>query len=71
MIPLSEQFDNQGAWEDPIVKEVRAAREALLVQLGHDLGALGRYLKDEQRTSGHEVVSLPARAAKGRSGEAA
>jgi len=68
---MPEQIENQGAWEDPIVKEVRAAREALLIQVGHDLDALGQRLQDEQRTSGHEVVSLPARAAKGRSGEAA
>ena len=68
---MQERTENQGPWEDPIVKEVRAAREALLAQAGYDLDTLGQRLEEEQRTSGHEVVSLPARAAKGRSGEAA
>jgi len=49
---------------DPIVEEVRKAREALFARFGFDLAALGRYLQErteEAARAGHRVVSLPPR----------
>lgn len=53
-------------WQDPIVAEVRAAREALLEEVGYDLHALCEKLRERQRTEGRAVVRHSPRPADGR-----
>jgi hypothetical protein len=48
-------------WEDPIVKETRAAREQLLERFNYDLDALCAYLAQEEERSGKKAVILPPR----------
>lgn len=48
-------------WEDPIVKETRAAREELAARFSHDLAALCRYLREKEREHPDRVVTLPPR----------
>lgn len=50
---------------DPIVAEVREAREALFAAAGYDIHEFCRRLAEKQATSGHPVVR------RGTSGEAA
>jgi hypothetical protein len=44
-------------WHDPIVAEVRAAREALFVAAGYDIREFVRRARAGQATSGHPVVT--------------
>lgn len=46
---------------DPIVEQVRAAREAYARRFGFDLRAICRDLREQERSSGREVVSFPPR----------
>jgi len=48
-------------WEDPIVKETRAAREELSAQFGHDLATLCMYLREKEREHADRVVTLAPR----------
>ena len=48
-------------WEDPIVKETRAAREELLERFNYDLDALCEYLEEVGRKSGKQAVTLQPR----------
>ena len=48
-------------WEDPIVKETRAAREELFARFDHDLSALCRFLRENEREHPDRVVKLPSR----------
>ena len=48
-------------WEDPIVKETRAAREELSARFNHDLAALCRYLREKEREHPDRVVTLKPR----------
>jgi hypothetical protein len=50
-------------WRDPIVAEVRRVREALFSAAGYDIREYCRRLRQEQRTSGHEVVTRARRSA--------
>ena len=43
-------------WHDPIVAEVRQAREALFAEANYDIFELCRRLSAKQATSGHPVV---------------
>ena len=45
-------------WKDPIIEEVRAAREQLFADCGYDLEKLVKRLRKQQETSGREVVTL-------------
>jgi hypothetical protein len=45
-------------WEDPIVKETRAAREELLKRFNYDLDALCAYLEQQEVQSGKKAVTL-------------
>lgn len=58
-------------WRDPIVAEVRTARERLFAEAGYDLETLGRQLRESQATSGRPVITLPPRRPGGQHGEAA
>ena len=48
-------------WDDPIVSEVRRARETLLAEADCDLEKLSQRLRKEQLTSGRQVVTRAAR----------
>jgi hypothetical protein len=54
---MPEMTNEQERWRDPIVAEVRRAREALFAAAGHDLVEFCRRLREEQARSGHPVVS--------------
>lgn len=43
-------------WNDPIVAEVRQAREALFAEADYDILEFCRRLSDRQVKSGHSVV---------------
>lgn len=45
-----------GAYEDPIVAEVRAIREAQFAAAGYDLAEYVRRLRAQEATSGHPVI---------------
>jgi hypothetical protein len=45
-------------WEDPIVKETRAAREELLKRFNYDLDALCAYLEQQEEKSEKKAVTL-------------
>jgi len=62
---MREPIDSPGPWEDPIVAEVRAARERLFADAGYSLETLGRMLQDAQATSGHEIITLSPRRPEG------
>jgi len=44
-------------WEDPIVAEVRKAREALFAAAGYDLEELCRRLNEQQQREGRRPVT--------------
>ena len=48
-------------WEDPIVKETRAAREELLKRFNYDLDALCEYLQQQETRSAKKAVTLEPR----------
>lgn len=45
-------------WEDPIVKEVREARDKIANQYEYDVVAIGRYYQEKQRKEGRKTVVL-------------
>lgn len=47
--------------KDPIVEEVRAAREEFAKRYNYDLDAIVRALQDASDRAGHELVTLPPR----------
>ncbi len=49
--------------EDPIVQEVRRAREAYVERMGFDLNAIYRDIKSRERTSGRRLVSFASKPA--------
>jgi hypothetical protein len=49
--------------EDPIVAEVRKARESLYAEAGYDLYELSRRLRKKQELSGRQIVSRSPRSA--------
>jgi hypothetical protein len=48
-------------WQDPVVEEVRAIRDAYARQFDYDIDAICRDLRAQEASCGHEVVSLPPR----------
>ncbi len=46
-------------WEDPIVNEVRQAREEHAVKFKHDLQAIYHDIKEQEKKSGRVFVSYP------------
>lgn len=53
--------EQEEPWEDPIVAEVRAAREAIFAQAGYDLAELCRQLDERARERGETSITLPPR----------
>ena len=51
-------------WQDPIVEEVRAIREAYAARFQYDLQAIYRDLKAQECQYGWQTVSFPPRPAK-------
>jgi hypothetical protein len=47
-------------WQDPIVKEVREAREKYAAELGHDPNAIFKDIKAREKRSGRPLVKHPA-----------
>jgi hypothetical protein len=52
------------SWQDPIVEEVRAIRDAYAARFEYDLQAIYRDLKAQERQHAWQTVSFPPRAAK-------
>jgi hypothetical protein len=50
-------------WEDPIVAETRALRQQLMDEVGNDLDALVKYLKERELEHPERLVTLPSRPA--------
>ena len=46
-------------WSDPIVEEVRRARDAYAARFNYDLRAIIRDLKEKEKRSGRTVVPCP------------
>jgi hypothetical protein len=46
-------------WKDPVVEEVRAARDEYARRFDYDIEAICRDLRAQEAESGREVVSLP------------
>ena len=67
----TENFDTKEPWVDPVVAEVRAAREALLVEVDYDLHKLCEMLRAHQTQAGRRVTSRGPRRITYVSGEAA
>jgi hypothetical protein len=51
-------------WEDEIVAEVRAVRDAYAQRFGYDVRAICRDLKRSQDAGNRQVVRLPAEQSK-------
>ena len=48
-------------WEDPVVEEVRKARQDHAAQFGYDLRAIYNDLKTTEKLEGRKVVSFPSK----------
>ena len=48
-------------WHDSIVKEVRRNRQVYAAKFHHDIKAICRAAREQQRMSGHKIVSLSPR----------
>ena len=68
---MTSEDDNAQPWDDPIVSEVRKAREAIFAAVDYDLDKLSQRLRQEQLDSGRPVVIRVPRRPNHRGGEAA
>ncbi len=57
-------------WKDPIVEEIRAAREAYAKRFDYDVRAICRDLRQRQKKGEHEVASLTEEEGSTEAGEA-
>ncbi len=48
-------------WHDSIVKEVRRNRQVYAAKFHHDIKAICRAAREQQKMSGHKIVSLSPR----------
>ena len=53
---MNEDNTSAEVWNDPIVAEVRQARESLFAEANYDIYEFCRRLSKKQATSGHRVV---------------
>jgi hypothetical protein len=61
---MADDFSTAKPWHDPIVAEVRQARQALFAEANYDVREFCRRLSARQETSSHKVVkqgSIPRR----------
>lgn len=54
---MNDMHEQDRAWQDPIVAEVRAVRSALFAASGNDIREFCRRLREEQPVSGHVIVT--------------
>jgi len=48
-------------WEDPIVAEIHRIREQIAARHNYDLHAICQAMREQEKTGGREVVTLPPR----------
>jgi hypothetical protein len=58
---MNDTAHDSNPWHDPIVAEVRGARQALFAAADYDIREFCRRLREQQASSGHPVVSLAPR----------
>lgn len=58
---MKARAKHETGWQDPIVAEVRAAREALFAAAGYDIREFVRRARAAQAESGHRVVTRRSR----------
>jgi hypothetical protein len=68
---MNDERPGDERWRDPIVEEVRAARQALFAAAGDDIFEFCRRLREEQASSGNPVVNLARPSNRAEPGEAA
>lgn len=51
-------------WKDPIVEEVRKAREEYAARFNHDLRAMAIDLRRREKEGGRQIITLQPQAAK-------
>jgi len=54
---MNDVHEQDRAWQDPIVAEVRAVRSTLFAASGNDIREFCRRLREEQPVSGHVIVT--------------
>ena len=54
---MTDEHGQDGAWQDPIVAEVRAVRSELFAASGNDIHEFCRRAREEQAASGHVIVT--------------
>jgi hypothetical protein len=58
---MAQAKREESTWKDPIVEEVRAAREKLFAACDYDLDKLGKHLQEHELKYGRATVSHPKR----------
>jgi hypothetical protein len=53
---MTDDRSNGESWHDPIVAEVRQARQALFAEANYDVREFCRRLSARQETSSHRIV---------------
>lgn len=61
---MTKPLPDAERWEDPIVAEVRKAREKLFAAAGDDLQEFCRRLNDQQEREGRRAAAGPPRMSK-------
>ena len=56
---MTENTRRSEPCRDPIVAEVRKAREAIFAEADYDIRRLCRQLREDQEKSGHPVLKRP------------
>ncbi len=51
-------------WRDTIIEEVRRNRQVYATRFHHDIKAICRAAREQQKRSSHKIVSLPPRPVK-------
>jgi len=58
---MAEAKHDESTWKDPIVEEVRAARQKLFAACEYDLDKLAKRLREDEIKYGRATVSYPKR----------
>ena len=59
---MNDEHGQDGAWQDPIVAEVRAVRSELFAASGNDIREFCRRVREKQAASGHVIVTHASKA---------
>jgi len=46
---------------DPVIEELQRIKQAIAARYNYDIRAMAKAFREEQKTCGHPVVSLPRR----------